>query len=74
MWGMVKIMPHLFYVKTSKKNRNRSYAILQTDDIQQIIRLGQRNKAGAQRGNRTPDTGIFSPLLYLLSYLDNGDY
>ena len=24
---------------------------------------------GAQRRNRTTDTGIFSPLLYLLSYL-----
>ena len=24
---------------------------------------------GGQRGNRTPDTGIFSPLLYRLSYL-----
>ena len=26
-------------------------------------------KTGGQRGNRTPDTGIFSPLLYRLSYL-----
>ncbi len=26
---------------------------------------------GAQRQNRTADTGIFSPLLYLLSYLGN---
>ena len=24
---------------------------------------------GGQRGNRTPDTGIFNPLLYRLSYL-----
>jgi hypothetical protein len=24
---------------------------------------------GGQRGNRTPDTGIFNPLLYQLSYL-----
>ncbi len=27
---------------------------------------------GAQRRNRTADTGIFNPLLYLLSYLDVG--
>ena len=27
---------------------------------------------GAQRRNRTTDTGIFSPLLYRLSYLGNG--
>jgi hypothetical protein len=26
-------------------------------------------KNGGQRGNRTPDTGIFNPLLYRLSYL-----
>lgn len=26
---------------------------------------------GAQGGTRTPDTGIFSPLLYRLSYLGN---
>jgi hypothetical protein len=26
-----------------------------------------------QRGNRTPDTGIFSPLLYRLSYLADTD-
>ena len=26
-------------------------------------------KSGAQRRNRTTDTGIFSPLLYRLSYL-----
>ena len=25
--------------------------------------------SGGQRGNRTPDTGIFNPLLYRLSYL-----
>jgi hypothetical protein len=25
--------------------------------------------SGAQRRNRTTDTGIFNPLLYLLSYL-----
>jgi hypothetical protein len=29
----------------------------------------QRN---GQRGNRTPDTRIFSPLLYQLSYLASG--
>jgi hypothetical protein len=27
------------------------------------------NKNGGEEGNRTPDTGIFSPLLYHLSYL-----
>ena len=27
---------------------------------------------GAQRRNRTADTGIFNPLLYRLSYLGNG--
>ncbi len=27
------------------------------------------NLGGAQRRNRTTDTGIFSPLLYRLSYL-----
>ncbi len=26
-------------------------------------------ESGAQRRNRTTDTGIFNPLLYLLSYL-----
>ena len=26
-------------------------------------------KSGGQGGNRTPDTGIFNPLLYRLSYL-----
>ena len=31
-------------------------------------------KNGAQRRNRTADTGIFNPLLYRLSYLGNGDY
>ena len=30
-------------------------------------RTSQRN--GGQGGNRTPDTGIFNPLLYQLSYL-----
>ncbi len=30
----------------------------------------QRRSDGAQRRNRTADTGIFNPLLYLLSYLD----
>ena len=28
-----------------------------------------RDKNGAQRRNRTTDTGIFNPLLYQLSYL-----
>ena len=28
-------------------------------------------KGGGQRGNRTPDTRIFNPLLYQLSYLAN---
>ncbi len=28
--------------------------------------------ANGQRGNRTPDTRIFSPLLYQLSYLAEG--
>lgn len=28
--------------------------------------------SGAQRRNRTADTGIFNPLLYRLSYLGNG--
>jgi hypothetical protein len=30
-------------------------------------------KCNGQRGNRTPDTRIFSPLLYQLSYLALGD-
>ncbi len=30
----------------------------------------RRMSDGAQRRNRTADTGIFNPLLYLLSYLD----
>ncbi len=30
----------------------------------------RRRSDGAQRRNRTADTGIFNPLLYLLSYLD----
>ena len=34
-----------------------------------IIPQRQRFIHGAQRRNRTTDTGIFSPLLYLLSYL-----
>ena len=34
----------------------------------------RRRSDGAQRRNRTADTGIFNPLLYLLSYLDNGAY
>ena len=29
----------------------------------------RRSSYGAQTRNRTRDTGIFSPLLYLLSYL-----
>ena len=29
-------------------------------------------ECGAQRRNRTADTGIFNPLLYRLSYLGNG--
>ena len=29
----------------------------------------QKTKGGAQRRNRTADTGIFNPLLYRLSYL-----
>ena len=28
-----------------------------------------RSENGGQRGNRTPDTRIFNPLLYQLSYL-----
>ncbi len=31
-----------------------------------------KTKGGAQRRNRTADTGIFNPLLYRLSYLGNG--
>ena len=30
---------------------------------------GLREPDGGQGGNRTPDTGIFNPLLYQLSYL-----
>ena len=33
---------------------------------------GCAEKYGAQRQNRTADTGIFSPLLYQLSYLGTG--
>ena len=33
-----------------------------------VIRI---KKSGAQARNRTADTGIFSPLLYRLSYLGN---
>jgi hypothetical protein len=32
----------------------------------------QKTKGGAQRRNRTADTGIFNPLLYRLSYLGCG--
>jgi hypothetical protein len=32
-------------------------------------RVAHRAKRGAQSRNRTSDTGIFSPLLYQLSYL-----
>ena len=34
-----------------------------------------KDKNGGEEGNRTPDTGIFSPLLYQLSYKGkiNGD-
>ncbi len=31
-----------------------------------------KTEGGAQRRNRTADTGIFNPLLYRLSYLGNG--
>ena len=31
-------------------------------------------KNGGQRGDRTPDTRIFSPLLYQLSYLAGHGY
>jgi hypothetical protein len=34
-----------------------------------VVRWGNFN---GQRGNRTPDTRIFSPLLYQLSYLASG--
>ena len=34
-----------------------------------ITRIETKSKNGAQRRNRTTDTGIFSPLLYQLSYL-----
>lgn len=34
--------------------------------------LGVSRYFGAQRRNRTADTGIFNPLLYRLSYLGNG--
>ena len=39
--------------------------------ISNIVRNGAKHnhKGGAQRRNRTTDTGIFSPLLYQLSYL-----
>ena len=33
---------------------------------------GCAERYGAQRQNRTADTGIFSPLLYQLSYLGTG--
>ncbi|SPO69228.1 protein of unknown function [Pseudomonas sp. JV241A] len=36
------------------------------------LRLGLFGISGAQRRNRTADTGIFNPLLYRLSYLGNG--
>lgn len=35
----------------------------------EIRNIGQKMLNGGQRGNRTHDTGIFSPLLYQLSYL-----
>ena len=34
-----------------------------------LYQLSYSRVLGGQRGNRTPDTGIFSPLLYQLSYL-----
>ncbi len=46
--------------------------VLQTKE-KALILLSALN--GAQRRNRTADTGIFSPLLYQLSYLgEHGKY
>ncbi len=54
--------------------------LLMRDGLQQLQKVKTpetfRNQGfsvfGAQRRNRTADTGIFNPLLYRLSYLGNG--
>ena len=40
-----------------------------TNDVIFSFTLKKAKKNGAGEGNRTTDTGIFSPLLYRLSYL-----
>ncbi len=58
--------------KNGAGSRNRTNNLLITNQLLCLIELYQHKKYdpmdGASGRNRTTDTGIFSPLLYLLSY------
>ena len=62
------------YKKNGAGERNRTINLLITNQLLCLIELHQRAvkysipMIGASGRNRTTDTGIFSPLLYLLSY------
>ena len=75
-FGRSGIFPCYFADVPHKKNgageRNRTINLLITNQLLCLIELHQHNYSvpmiGASGRNRTTDTGIFSPLLYLLSY------
>jgi hypothetical protein len=51
--------------ESAKKGGNEKDSVYKIKSAFRRLRLAN----GGQRGNRTPDTGIFNPLLYQLSYL-----
>jgi hypothetical protein len=64
--------------KTAMPNKSpRLYGGQRAGRIRSPRRAAKRHvaagAASGQRGNRTPDTRIFSPLLYQLSYLAVGE-
>ena len=66
-FGRSGILPNK---KNGAGERNRTINLLITNQLLCLIELHQRitQYFGASGRNRTTDTGIFSPLLYLLSY------
>ncbi len=56
------------YQLPAETNHQQKYTLYIQKAIPLVIRL-MRIADGAQTRNRTTDTGIFSPLLYRLSYL-----
>src|SRR5262245_20476963 len=70
VWPQASVIPLLsqhaqFLPKRGKSNPDG----IPSSPTQALVLLGVLGLNNGQRGNRTPDTRIFSPLLYQLSYL-----